>query len=187
MYAVIALFDNHTENLIKEVWQELHERELSFYAAEVKNRIPHITLASYNSLEKERIISLMGEVYENESSVDITFKTIGSFLKSGALFLSPTVTEELLTFHSNFHVQFKTFNDNPNSLYLPDNWIPHCTIANKLSRDKLTEAYDYCLQRIETIKGEIVEIALIELLYDKNGKCIEAPVVYSKKLLGKYE
>ncbi|WP_240628478.1 hypothetical protein [Bacillus salacetis] len=45
MYAVIALFDEKTDTLVRNIWQGLREKEISFYAEEVIDRIPHITLA----------------------------------------------------------------------------------------------------------------------------------------------
>ncbi|OZM56838.1 hypothetical protein CIB95_08685 [Lottiidibacillus patelloidae] len=184
MYAVIALFDEQMEQRIKDVWKDLHEKEISFYAAEVKNRLPHITIASYSNLNYEEWMHSMETVYKEQESITITMQTIGTFLKSRTLFFAPTVTNELMQMHTNYHQQFSTFNDNPNSIYLPGNWIPHCTIANRLSEEKLSEAYSYCSKNINPIQGEICEIALIELIYDENGKCTEAPVLYSKKLHG---
>lgn len=70
---------------------------------------------------------------------------------------------------------FERFNDNPISLYLPDSWIPHCTIANRLSQEKLTEAFNDCSKRHSTILGQIVEVALINVSDER-----QAPIIYSK-------
>ncbi|TQR19414.1 2'-5' RNA ligase family protein [Psychrobacillus vulpis] len=177
MYALIAILDEKTELIIKDIWKELYEKSISIYAYEVENRIPHITLASYNDLNKAEYVKQMDEFYEDKSAIDITFHSIGSFLNSGALFFSPTVTIELMEFHSNHHRYFERFNDNPNSLYLPNNWIPHCTLANRLSPEKLSEAFNYCSKRNSTIQGKIKEVALIDVT-NKN----KAPIVYSKEL-----
>jgi 2'-5' RNA ligase len=183
MYGVIALFDEKTEQIIKDIWKELSEKSISFYAEEVEDRRPHITIASYNDLNKSEFIRLMDKFYDDKTNVDITFSSIGSFLSSGTLFFLPTVTTELIEFHFNHHEYFKEFNDNPNSLYLPGKWIPHCTIANRLSHEKLTEAFSYCSKRKGTIHGKINKIALIELVYE-NNKCVKAPIIYSKTLKG---
>ncbi|MCP8616232.1 2'-5' RNA ligase family protein [Salirhabdus salicampi] len=131
MYGLVALFDERTEELIKNLWEELKEKSISSYAYEVKDRKPHITLASYDSLNKTDFIKQMDVIYEKQSVIDFKFNTIGSFLNSGTLFYSPTVTKNLIEFHSNHHKNFERFHENPDSLYLPDNWIPHCTIANR--------------------------------------------------------
>ncbi len=57
MYGVVALFDAKTEQIIKDIWTELREKSISFYADEVVDRKPHITLASYHSLDKQRLLN----------------------------------------------------------------------------------------------------------------------------------
>lgn len=36
MYGLVALFDERTEKIIKEIWKELQEKSISFYANEWK-------------------------------------------------------------------------------------------------------------------------------------------------------
>lgn len=177
MYGLIATFDEYTEMQIKNIWQELKEREISSYAYEVENRTPHITLASYSNLDTADFVRQMAIFYSDRQMIDFTFSTIGSFLNSGTLFFQPTVTNELLTLHSRHHQYFKKYNNDSDSLYLPNNWIPHCTIANRLSSDKLVEAFEYCSKSTDSIVGKITEIALIEVS-DKR----KMPIIYSKKL-----
>lgn len=176
MYGLIALFNQKTEQMIRDIWKELKEKSISSYAYEVEDRKPHITIASYNDINKSNFIKQMDDFYNDKPAIDVIFNTIGSFLNSGALFYSPTITNDLLEFHSNHHRKFEKFNDNPNSLYLPDKWIPHCTIANRLSPEKLLEAFNLCSKR-NTISAKITEIALIDV--SEKGK---APIIYSKEL-----
>lgn len=174
MYAVIALFDEVTENVMRQVWKELYDKSISTYAYEVEDRRPHITLASYENLEKTEFIQFMDEYYRDTDCIEVTFSSIGSFLTSGALYYAPTVTNELMKLHHRHHTYFHKFNDHPDSLYFPEQWIPHCTIANRLTPEKLAEAFSYCAQRNGSIRGTIKEIALIEL----HGQSM-APIVHS--------
>ncbi|PGL73273.1 2'-5' RNA ligase family protein [Bacillus sp. AFS055030] len=177
MYGVVALFDAKTEQIIKDIWTELREKSISFYADEVVDRKPHITLASYHDLDKLSFIEHLDDFYENKQEIEISFTSIGSFLNTGILYFSPIVTKHLIEFHENFHIQFRQFNDDPNSMYLPEKWVPHCTLANRLLPDKLVEAYNYCLHRNDTIVGKIQEIGIIEMVNKSN-----APIIYSKSL-----
>ncbi|WP_088071694.1 2'-5' RNA ligase family protein [Gottfriedia luciferensis] len=177
MYGIVAIFDEETEQIIKDIWKELSEKSISFYAYEVINRKPHITLASYNHLNKIDFTKQFDEYFENKSELDITINSIGSFLNTGTLYFSPNVTKDLIEFHEDYHFHFKQYNDNPDSMYLPNKWIPHCTLANRLTTEKLSEAYTYCLNRQELIVGKLKEVAIIEFVNKNN-----VPIIYSKKL-----
>ncbi|OXS56778.1 2'-5' RNA ligase [Bacillus sp. V-88] len=179
MYWVIALFDDQTEELIKGIWKELAVKDISYYEEEINDARPHITLGSYTELDKEAYIDSLGTFYEHTAPFRITFNTVGSFLNFGTLFLSPTVTRELLEFHSSHYDYFHSFKRKANPLYLPGNWIPHCTLANKLSPEKLAEGFEHCLGRGDTIEAEIIGVALIELL-DDSEDCMNAPIIYTK-------
>lgn len=183
MYGVIALFDEAVEKEIHTVWDELCRNDISYYSKEVPDRRPHITIASYQNVEQESFIEDMNRVLQETSSIPITLSTLGTFLASKTVFLSPEPTKTLLDFHRNFHEKMKTYSDHSSSLYLPDNWIPHCTIANHLTEEKFHEAFRYCTNRIEKIHAVIREIALIKVEY-KNEKCVNAPIIFSKRLTG---
>ncbi|RIW37265.1 2'-5' RNA ligase family protein [Bacillus salacetis] len=178
MYWVAALFDDETEQLIKNLWNELREESISFYADEIKNGRPHITLASYKEIDKQQFIEGMKEFYNDKEEVKICFNTVGSFLNYGTLFFSPTVSTELLDLHASHYEFFKEDTPAANDVYVPGEWIPHCTLANKLTEEELAVAFQYCLKKNDLIKGVIKEIALIQLAEVDEGQ-IEAPVVYS--------
>ncbi|WP_421378512.1 2'-5' RNA ligase family protein [Bacillus salacetis] len=181
MYWVAALFDEKTEELIKQLWEELREESISFYADEIKDGRPHITLASYSELDKQKFMNEMEKCYANETEKEICFNTLGSFLNYGTLFFSPTVTTELLQFHGSHYEFFESYNEYANPLYTPGKWIPHCTLANKLSEAELAEAFQYCLKRHESIMGKITEVALIELV-EEQGENLDAPIIFSVPL-----
>ncbi|MFJ7935579.1 2'-5' RNA ligase family protein [Sporosarcina sp. NPDC096371] len=177
MYAIIAVFDEKTEQIIKDIWKELKDLSISFYAYEVENRKPHITLASYMDINIAEYVRQMEVFYKDQESINVSLNSIGSFMNSGTLFFSPTVTKDLFELHSDHHKEFKQFNDDPSSLYLPDRWIPHCTIANRLSPEKLSEAFNYCSKRNNTLFAQIKEIALIDVS-DKS----KAPIIFTMEL-----
>jgi 2'-5' RNA ligase superfamily len=182
MYWIIGLFDKKTEVIIENIWRELKNNSIADPAEEIRDARPHITIGSYYELNKEEYINLFDKFYKDKPRIDISFNTIGSFMNYKTLFLSPTMTRELMNFHSDHHAYFQQFNGKANTYYLPDNWIPHCTLVNKVSDDKLTEAFSYCLKNHQTINGRIVEVAIIELI-GENNNCIEAPIIYSKSLV----
>jgi 2'-5' RNA ligase len=176
MYAVIGLFDKDTDNKIRMIWKELKEESISFYAEEVADRKPHITFASYEKLDVLKFSKKMADFYMEERSLDISFTSLGSFINSGALYLAPVVTKEMLELHKRHHELFGQNNHDTHSLYSPSQWIPHCTLANRLTPANLSQAFVHCLNREQPIAGKITEVALIKVKGDS------APVISSVKL-----
>lgn len=179
MYWFIALFDEQTETKVKEIWRELKEQDLSYYIDEVKDGRPHITLASYEQLDKKDYIRKLEAFYDDAEKIEITLNTVSSFLNVGTIFLAPTVTEKLLSLHSAHHHYFEAFNGSANSLYFPGQWIPHCTVANQLKPDDLANVFQYCFQEVKPIVGHIAGVALIELK-EEDEEGMDAPVIYTK-------
>ncbi|WP_164545709.1 2'-5' RNA ligase family protein [Paenibacillus albus] len=181
MYGVVAHFDQNTERYIKQVWKELSDKGISKYAEEVQDRRPHITLAGYNSdVEMEQFIGDFDSFYENKKQLTITLSSLGTFLNTGIVFLAPVPSKELLELHDSHHNGFDKYLAQAEMQYLPTNWVPHCTIANRLNEDKLKEAMVYCTKRIERLTAAIVEIAVIKVIYDDNT--VKSPSIYTKAL-----
>ncbi len=180
MYWVIGLFDEDTDRYIKNIWTELSDRSLT-NSTQVQEGKPHLTLGHYYNINKIDFKQLMSNCYENKQGIDVTFNSIGTFLNYPTLFLSPIVTKELLDFHTSHHDCFHKYKADAYPYYLPDQWIPHCTLMNKQPIEKLSEAYEYCLPRIDTIAGRITNVALIEMVED-NEESFEASTLFSKSL-----
>lgn len=180
MYGVLACFDNETEKYFKNLWQQLVDNNISYYSEEVKDRRPHITIADYNKLDEKKFIEDMDKFYNSKPKIQVTLSVLGTFLNSGTLFIAPALSKELLNFHNRYHECFEQYNDEPSSFYLPDKWIPHCTIANRLSQEKLLGAFNYCSQKIGVIKAQISELSLIKIKNEINNRH-EVSIVFSKK------
>ncbi|WP_211745637.1 2'-5' RNA ligase family protein [Paenibacillus sp. Marseille-Q4541] len=182
MYGVVIHFDVETEAYMKQLWVELSVGGISKYAEEVSERRPHITLASYNELHSKELIDTFEAVYRNIPKFEMKLSTLGMFVNTGTLFIAPTPTQELITFHNVHHHKFIMYEESSNPLYKPNNWIPHCTIANRLTQEKLLEAIHYCNTRIQELTVIIDEVSIIKPEY-MNNKCVSAPVIVSRRLV----
>jgi 2'-5' RNA ligase len=181
-YVFVGYLDHETEVNFRRLWKDLSEQNISHYGVETKGKRPHITIADYDALDKNRFIQLADRFYEDKEKVDLTLNTLGIFIGTGTLFTAPTLSTELLDFHSSHHDYFRTFNQNETSFYLPSKWSPHCTIASRLDEDKMVQAFSYCKKNIDQIHGTLSGIALIELKLNNDGVVIEDTVIFSKEL-----
>ena len=181
MYWFIALFDSKTENVIKNLGDDVRRKVLPLHSEKVKDGRPHLTLGHYYELDQKEYIRLIESFYDPIECFPITFNTIGTFLNYPTLFFSPTITKNLIDFHANHHQVFNKFNGTANPLYLPDQWIPHCTIVNTITYESLTEAFNYCLKESQTVMGIVEKVALVKMVGDDNRN-MKTSIVFSKTL-----
>ncbi len=181
-YAFVAYFDYKTEELIKKLWKNLSEKDITQYGIKTKGKRPHITIADYDNLDKNKFINLLNDFYNNKQSIDIELGTLGTFINTETLFIAPTLSTELFNFHKEHHNHFKEFNNNEKSFYIQGKWMPHCTIASRLSEENMLQAFKYCKSNLQRIYGQISEVALVEVKLDDNDIAIEDTIVFCQKL-----
>lgn len=181
-YAIVGYLDYETDEYIKNLWKVLSEKDITRYGVEAKGKRPHITLADYENIDKAEFIKLFNNYYKDKIKVDINLNVLGTFINTGTLFLSPTLSDKLFNFHKNHHNYFKEFDLNDRSLYLPGNWIPHCTIASRLSEENMIRAFRYCKSTIKKVIGKLEEIAFIEIELNDEGIAIKDKVICSVEL-----
>lgn len=181
-YALVGYLDSETETCLQSLWKALSENNITQYGVDTKGKRPHITIADYDELDKERFMGILNKFYNNKTKIAISLNILGTFINTGTLFLAPTLSTELLDFHSSHHNYLKEFNENENSFYLPCRWTPHCTIASRLSEENMVQAFKYCKNNLYKINGKLSEIALIEVKLNDDGVAVEDTVIFSKQL-----
>lgn len=181
-YAVLAYFDFETELKLKQFWRELDELGITDYGVSPKNRRPHITLADYQEVDVERLSEMMEQYFTHQAQVPIQLNALGSFIGRKMIYLAPTMTKGLLDLHENYHEAFEQFNQNPNSYYLPQRWVPHCSIAGYLTEETLLQAFEYCHKNISCIQTTITEIGLVEVFFNEAGSVVKERLILSKEL-----
>ncbi len=181
-YAFIGYLDYDTEVYFKNLWIELSNKGITQYGIETKGKRPHITIADYEDLDKDRFIELLDKFYDDKEKIDMSLNILGTFINTGTLFIAPTLSAELYNFHENHNSYFSTFNKNEESLYLPGKWSPHCTIASRLSEEDMAQAFRYCRNNISKISCKLSEIGLIEIKLNANGVPEEDTIIFSKEL-----
>lgn len=181
-YAVVGYLDNETENKFKNIWGLLSDKGLTHYGVETKGKRPHITIADYDSLDKEEFIRLFDNYYKDKEKINLSLTILGTFINTGTLFIAPTLSKQLITFHANHHNNFRSFNMNENSFYLPGRWVPHCTIASRLDETKMLEVFRFCQSALNKISCQINEVAVIQIKLNERGVAIEDTPIFSKIL-----
>ncbi|EEL50952.1 MULTISPECIES: 2'-5' RNA ligase family protein [Bacillus cereus group] len=180
MYAVIATFDERFSKHVKAIGKELkdfgHNGDLE----------PHITLADYHTLDLKTYGEKLEKFTENIECFPVEFASVGTFPTNGTIFLAPTITGRLLELHQSFHNHFKDFHDHPHSYYVPEKWVPHCTIANRLEQEQFVRVMETVYKNFSAQKATIESLKLIRV-NDENSNMISCSVLaeYNLKKTGR--
>lgn len=130
MYLVSLYFDKDSERTIQKHITKLAERTGNTYMLD--NRIPpHLTIGAYEGQEDQVIVNLEREI-EKWTQGRIEWVSIGCFLPH-TLYLTPVLNEYL---HERCAAVYRAVTESgAKSLgnYLPFGWVPHTTVARKLS------------------------------------------------------
>ena len=88
---------------------------------------PHVSLTVTESLGDADLTVLSGTLANRQPVLDLYVQ--GTFPGDGALFFSVVVTAELLNLHRSVHESLREQPVQHWPHYLPDRWVPHCTLA----------------------------------------------------------
>ena len=162
MYALLAILDEKTNQEIQGLWQVLKELGLSNYAFETEGFLPHITLANLEDLPLNKAVTTLTNELLIPQPIPITFTSLGSFLGTNIVFLSPVISPALGRLHLRIHELFSD-NISVDSLYGPESWQPHLTLANRIDPTNFPKLYELCHQHFSKMESTIVGLKLIQI------------------------
>lgn len=160
-YAVILCFDAVFAEEVKRIWNHLNYNATQ----------PHITLADFNQIDLNSFEQDFNTFFQDFQSFEVNFSSVGFFPKTTTVYLAPTITNTLWNLHQAFHDKFSKYDISPQSYYIPNHWVPHCTLKSKLASDHIQKAVNYCINQITIKKALVNRVKLIELTID-DGKVI---------------
>lgn len=121
---------------------------------------PHITLASFQTDKEIEAVEILDKTIKEIRAGTITWASIGVF-KSSVLFLAPVLNEYLHNLSEKINEGISLIeNISISKYYLPFKWMPHTTIAKKLSRDELLIAFEEVEKNFTIFSGRVTKIAL---------------------------
>ncbi len=162
-YAVEMYFDKKSSKKIEDMWKILI-REANISDLYDFNSRPHISLGVYNDdIDIEAFINKVEKFSEKNKCFKAKFSNIGIFnTAEGVLFLAPKVDRQLLSFHEEFHRLTDDFKGQINKYYLPELWIPHCTMVMNNSRTKFLKCLEIVEDTFEPMQVQIEQIGIIK-------------------------
>ena len=151
MYLVSLYFDDKAAVRIESFINKVSEKSGNTFMTD-NNVPPHITIASFQTNEEDKVIKILDERIREINRGIITWASIGIF-KSSVIFLAPILNEYLHNLSVNIYEGISKY-------YLPFQWMPHTTIAKKLAKEELVLAFEELEKNFNIFSGVITKIAL---------------------------
>ena len=141
-YAIELFFDENTEKEIK-------------------------TLACFNDVDEERCKELLNEFASEQNAIDVTLASVGMFVDTKVVFLSPVMTSKMYDIQRKLHEKMSEFDTKGFEWYCPDNWVTHCTVAmlSEATNDEFYEACNLILREFTKTYGKFNRIGLVRLTH----------------------
>lgn len=150
--------------VVERWWRELAASGLSRSMLELDHR-PHLTLGLYPSLDHAAATKALDEVADWIDAPTLRFAGLGVFPATGTLWAAPVVTGDLLDLHAAVPGAVPAL---PHEHDRVDAWVPHCSLATRLSGSAMVEAlrlvsarwqpFTTLADRLELVRVEPVEI-----------------------------
>ncbi|MBE9374122.1 2'-5' RNA ligase family protein [Saccharopolyspora sp. HNM0983] len=122
---------------------------------------PHVTLAVATAIPDAARAQVRAEL-ELLSIPDLWLYTLAAFPNAeDVLVLGAVVDTEVLALHNAVHDALAGRTRGPDAHYLPGAWIPHCTLATGLDRDRLAAGIS-ALHPIEPVHARIGGAGIVD-------------------------
>jgi 2'-5' RNA ligase len=171
-HALELFFDPTTEAAIKDVWARLEGAGVPSLASRTHRRHrPHVSLSVAERIERHQLQGARECL--SATHLDVTLYSPAVFPGRGVLYLSVVPTIALLRLHEDVHAALHASLVAPWELYSVGAWMPHCTLAQGLTRAQIARGIDLLHDQpiipahvssagiLDTTTGEVLPIAAL--------------------------
>jgi len=125
---------------------------------------PHATLSVFETDQPAQIQRGVRVILEGVGSLEVSLHSVGSFLSpEGVVYLTPTLTEELLLLHRRLAECVSRWGRVSESFHQPGKWVPHCTLGIGLSPEQIARAIQALQESPRALRGRIAAVAMVDL------------------------
>jgi len=155
-YAISLYFDEQTQNRLLDLMKVAANACGSGYMLEPILIPPHITVCYFKADRPDVALKLIAEKIQTLKTGKIIWASLGAFIPN-AFYSAPILNEYLL----NMCVEFNALLDGKVELidyYRPYNWMPHTTLATKLTYEQLNKAFAVVSEKFTPFVGTTTAI-----------------------------
>lgn len=165
-YAIELYFDAETERRLMALSQKIADEGISTKFLEWKTR-PHLTLACFSDVDEEDCANRLKNFAKTHGQLPAWLGSVGMFTDSKTIFASPIMNTGMYRFQRELHECMQCFDTKGWEWYLPERWVPHCTIA--LTKEDGEEAFlkasRLVLKEFQKTAGKFTAIGLVKISF----------------------
>jgi len=153
-------FDEATERCVRSLWQRLVDAGIT--APALPRYRPHVSLACYDVPDITVYEAGIVGVAAATPPFHVRLDSLGIFPEAGVVFLAPRVSHELFGLHRAIVHAFDGPGRPPvvDERLLPDFWMPHCTLAVRLTPEQMLTVVDTCRRYWAPLHGQATGIGM---------------------------
>jgi len=159
---VCAAFDAATDAAVLVVRDRAREHGVHVAASPAHR--PHLTLAAARLPEDDlpRLLDVVASIAARHEPLPIRLDNVGTFARSGVLWLGPTPGRALPALQRDVYKTLKS-SGWPSAFEetRPLRWTPHCTLATRVPRPMLRSVRDALVDESTVIVGSVEALATI--------------------------
>lgn len=159
MYLISLYFDEKTNNCIRRYIMQAAQVSGNHFMLEA-NVPPHITLSAFEARHIEEIKEALDQQIAQMHTGIIQWAAVGQFFPR-VLFLLPVLNQYL---HTLQEVVFEVLKNREDVMispyYQPFQWMPHATIAKKMTWQEMELAIRALAKSFGMFEGSVVRIGL---------------------------
>ncbi len=129
-YVISLYFDDETDNWLRELMQKIADKTGKHYM-DTNNIPPHITIAMIKSDDCNNLTERLDKIVTDIPAGEIDIVSVGIF-KTSVVFLQPVLNKYLYDISTRINTLVPLEQASTNR-YMPFQWMPHITIAKRLT------------------------------------------------------
>jgi 2'-5' RNA ligase len=145
--------------------RQLIRRLAPVAAPAAANVPPHVTLAACRNLDVEAFRAWLAEIATRTPVVATTLASLGVFPgEGGVIFLAPTISRRLV----ELQLQMLSHLQEPGEVeiepyWLPGQWMPHCTLATGIPRERMATALGLVYEVLRPISASLTRLSVFDI------------------------
>lgn len=175
--ALVLTFDAQTQARLEQVISQLESQGLTPFPEGMRVS-PHVTLHAFTfpSVDKStqgnvaqpnalplHFFESLTDLAHRLAPIEINLESLGAFnSEQGVIFLAPVATRSLQSIHFQAQQLLARYDAMLHPYYLPDQWVPHVTIAVEQPPEALPVVFRTCQDMQAFLTGRAENLLLVD-------------------------